>query len=208
MPGLNDKCTLCRREGEKLYLKGERCFTTKCAVVKRNYAPGVHGQTSKTKLTDYGKQLRDKQAAKRLYGLREKQFSNYVFKAMKKKENTKEVLVRLLESRLDNVIFRLGYAPSRAAARQLVGHGFIFVNGKKVDVASYQIRAKDIITINTVKANKKLVNELKERIKTKEVPTWIFLNKDKLEGKVIELPKLDEGEKTFSIQSVIEFYSR
>jgi len=208
MPGLKDKCTLCRREGEKLYLKGERCFTTKCAVAKRPYAPGVHGQTSRTKLTDYGKQLRDKQAAKRLYGLREKQFSNYVFKAMTKKENTKNVLIKYLESRFDNVIFRLGYAPSRAAARQLVGHGFFSVNGEKVNIPSYQVRPKDIITINPVKTNKKLVNDMKERIKTKETPIWIHLDKTKMEGKILELPKLDEGEKTFSIQSVIEFYSR
>lgn len=208
MAELKDKCTLCRREGEKLFLKGDRCFTTKCAVVKRNYAPGVHGQTSRKKLTDYGKQLRDKQAAKRLYGLRERQFANYVSKAMKKKENTREALVRFLESRMDNVIFRLGYAPSRAAARQLVGHGFFRVNDKKVDISSLQVRPKDVISINPTKVNKKAVNDIRERIKTKEIPTWLHLDRQKMEAKVIELPRLDEGDKAFNIQSVIEFYSR
>ncbi|MFH1193412.1 MAG: 30S ribosomal protein S4 [bacterium] len=207
MAELKDKCTLCRREGTKLFLKGERCFTTKCAIIKRNYAPGAHGQTSRTKLTDYGRQLRDKQAAKRLYGLREKQFSNYVLKAMKKKENTKELLVRYLESRLDNVIYRLGYAPSRAAARQLVGHGFFCVNGKKVDIPSYQARSKDIITLNPAKINKKATNEIRERIKTKETPLWIHMDKQKLEGKLTEAPGAGE-ENIFNVQSVVEFYSR
>lgn len=209
MPAIKDKCTLCRREGEKLFLKGERCFSSKCAIVKRNYAPGAHGQSKKmSKLTDYGRQLRDKQAAKRLYGLREKQFRNYVLKSMKKRENTVEVLIRLLEGRLDNVVYRMGYCPSRSAARQLVGHGFINVNGKKVDVPSFQVRPKDIITLIPVKTNKKISNDIKERIKSKETPIWIHLDKEKLEAKILELPKLGEGEKAFNVQSVVEFYSR
>lgn len=208
MPGLNDKCTICRRQGEKLFLKGERCFTAKCAIIKRKYAPGQHGPTGKSKLTDYGRELRDKQAAKRLYGLGEKQFANYVKKAMKKRENTNELLVRYLESRLDNVIYRLGFVGSRAAARQFVGHGFVYVNGEKVNIPSYQVRAKDIITANPVKTNKKILNEVRERIKSKDVPDWVHLDKDKLEAKIIEAPRLGEKEKTFNVQTVVEFYSR
>ncbi len=208
MPGINDKCTLCRRNGEKLFLKGERCFTTKCAIIKRKYPPGAHGQSRQPKLTDYGRELKDKQAAKRLYGLREKQFSNYVIKAMKKQENTNELLVRYLESRLDNVIYRLGWVTSRAAARQFVGHGFIFINGKKVNIPSYQVRPKDIISANPTKVNKKIVNEIKERVKSKEVPAWIHFDKQTLEAKVIAAPRLAENEKAFNVQAVVEFYSR
>ncbi len=189
-------------------MKGDRCFTAKCAIIKRKYPPGMHGQKRQPKLTDYGRELRDKQAAKRLYGLREKQFSNYVEKAMKKKENTNELLVRYLESRLDNVIYRLGFVTSRAAARQFVGHGFVFVNGKKVNIPSYQVRPKDIITVNPVKANKKILNEIKERVKSKEMPIWISFDKQKLEAKIIEAPHLAENEKSFNVQTVVEFYSR
>lgn len=208
MAELKDKCSLCRRQGDKLFLKGDRCFTTKCAIIKRKYPPGAHGQARQPKLTDYGRELRDKQAAKRLYGLREKQFSNYVEKAMKKKENTNELLVRYLESRLDNVIYRLGFVTSRAAARQFVGHGFIFINGKKVNIPSYQVRPKDIITVNPVKVNKKILNEIKERVKSKEMPIWISFDKQNLEAKIIEAPHLAENEKSFNVQTVVEFYSR
>lgn len=208
MPALNDKCRICRRHGEKLFLKGERCFTAKCAAVKRKYAPGQHGPSRPPKLTDYGRELRDKQAAKRLYGLSEKQFGNYVKKAMKKRENTNELLVRYLESRLDNAVFRLGLCASRAAARQFVSHGFVYVNGEKVNIPSYQVRSKDIITVNPVKMNKKILNEVKERIKSKEVPDWAHFDKEKMEAKIIEAPRLGEKEKTFNVQAVVEFYSR
>lgn len=208
MAKLDEKCKICRRQGEKLFLKGDRCFTTKCAIVKRKYAPGQHGSDRPGKLTDYGRQLRDKQSAKRLYGLSERQFSNYVKKAMKKRENTNELLVRYLEARLDNVIFRLGIASSRVAARQFVGHGFVCVNGKKVDVPSYQVRPKDIITINPIKANKKILNDVKERIKSKEVPAWMHFDKEKMEIKVIDAPRFADNEKAFNVQSVVEFYSR
>ena len=177
MAKLEEKCKLCRRESEKLYLKGERCFTTKCAIVKRNYMPGVHGPKSRVKLTDYGKQLRSKQAAKRLYGLSEKQFSNYIKKAMKSKDNTSELIIKLLESRLDNVIYRLGLAVSRAAARQFVGHGYIFINNKKLNIPSYQVKSGDIITINKTKINKRIINNIKERIKSKDAPEWLNLDK-------------------------------
>jgi len=206
----NSKCAQCRREGTKLFLKGDRCFGTKCAIVKRNFAPGVHGPSAnkRSKLTDYGKQLREKQAAKRSYVLRERQFSNYVAKAVKKRTNTEDHLIALLESRLDNVVYRLGYGVSRIAARQLVGHGFIFVNGKKVDIPSYQVDVGDIITINPTKVNRKLVNEVKERIKSKEVPGWLNLAKDKLEAKVLSVPKLEVAERGFDVKTIIEYYSR
>ncbi|MBU1180219.1 30S ribosomal protein S4 [Patescibacteria group bacterium] len=208
MAKIAEKCKLCRREGEKLYLKGERCFTTKCANVKRNYAPGVHGPKSRVKLTDYGKQLRAKQAAKRLYGLSEKQFSNYVAKAIKKKENTAQMIINFLESRLDNVIYRLGFTPSRGAARQFVGHGYVYVNNKKLNIPSYHAEPGDVITINPTKINKKLLNEVKERIKGKDAPEWIHLDKDVLAAKIIGAPQTAEGESVFDVQSVIEFYSR
>lgn len=208
MAKLDDKCKICRRQGEKLFLKGDRCFTTKCALVKRKYFPGQHGTDRPGKLTDYGRQLRDKQSAKRLYGLSERQFSNYVKKAMKKRENTNELLVRYLEARLDNAIYRLGLTTSRAAARQFVGHGFVYVNGKKVNIPSYQVRPKDIITVNPAKINKKILNDIKERIKSKEVPAWMHFDKEKMEIKVIEAPRLEANEKAFNVQSVVEFYSR
>jgi len=209
MAKLNEQCKLCRREGEKLFLKGDRCFSTKCAIVKRNYKPGVHGPQGKpSKMTDYGKQLRAKQAAKRMYSLTEKQFSNYIAKAMKKKENTTDMILKFLESRLDNVVYRLGFTTSRASARQFVGHGFLNINGKKVDIPSYEVKPGDIISINTRKVNKKLVTEVSERIKTKETPIWIALDKEKMEAKVLGAPELQQGEKLFDIQNVIEFYSR
>ena len=209
MPALKDKCNLCRREGEKLYLKGERCFTTKCAIVKRNFLPGVHGPSAqRRKETDYGKQLRAKQSAKRLYGLKERQFSNYIHAAMKKRENTKEMLMNFLESRLDNVVYRLGLVTSRAAARQFVGHCFVRVNDKKVNIPSYLVKPGEIISINQVKINKKIINDIRERIKAKEVPVWFSLDKQKLEAKVISKPQLAQGEKQIDLKSIIEFYSR
>lgn len=209
MAKLDKQCKLCRREGEKLYLKGERCFTSKCALVKRNYMPGFHGPNAmRRKLTDYGKQLRAKQAAKRLYSLSETQFSNYIKKAMTKKENTETMIVNFLESRMDNVLYRMGFAPSRRAARQMVSHEFVKVNDKKVNIPSYQVKPGDIITLSPIKLNKKTTVELKEKIKGKEIPEWINLNKEKLEAKIISLPQLKEGEKLFDIKSVIEFYSR
>ena len=205
----DSKCTKCRREGTKLHLKGERCFSTKCAIVKRNYKPGAHGQSKRPpKLTDYGKQLREKQAAKRLYGLRERQFSNYVKKAMNKKGNTADMLINFLESRLDNVIYRLGYTVSRGSAKQFVNHGFVYVNGKKVDIPSYQVSPGDIVTINPTKINKKLLTEVKERLKTKDYPKWLNLNKEKIEAKILEVPKLETAERGFDVKTIIEYYSR
>jgi small subunit ribosomal protein S4 len=208
MPELNDKCKLCRRHNNKLFLKGERCNSTKCAFVKRAFAPGQHGPKGFKKLTDYGKQLLEKQAAKRLYGLREKQFSNYVAKAIKNKTNSGDMIVRLLESRLDNVIYRLGMAKSRAAARQIVSHGFVRINDKKLDIPSYQVQPKDMVSINPTKANKKLVEQIKEKIQTVETPTWLHLEKDKLQAKVLEFPKVKEADRGFDTKTVIEYYSR
>lgn len=206
---LENKCALCRREGTKLFLKGDRCFTTKCAIVKRNYAPGQHGQTAKMKkITDYGKQLREKQSAKRIYGLRERQFSNYVSKARAKRDNSEDLLITFLESRLDNVVYRLGFTTSRVSARQLVNHGFVYVNGHKLDIPSYQVKPGDIISVNPHKSNKKLVNDIKEKIKSKETPKWLSFDKAKLEAKAIELPKLDMVDRGFNVKTIIEFYSR
>ena len=170
-------CRLCRREGIKLYLKGSRCETEKCAIEKRAYPPGQHGQ-ERSKFSEYGVQLREKQKVKRIYGVLEKPFRNYFFAADKKKGVTGENLLQSLELRFDNVIYRMGLAPSRNAARQLVRHKHFNVNGKKMDVPSYILRQGDIITPNPIKGKKKPVNEAIENIKNKTLPEWLAFDTD------------------------------
>ena len=163
------KCKFCRREGKKLFLKGEKCDGPKCTLDKRSFPPGVHGNNKRmSKLTNYGRQLLEKQKAKRTYGLREKQFRNYFEEAFKKVGNTGELLFRFLESRLDNTVYRIGFAPSRRAARQMVGHGNVVINGKKVNIPSYQVKVGDVIGISAratkSKANAELKNKLQGEI--------------------------------------------
>lgn len=177
-------CRLCRREGQKLFLKGDRCYSTKCALEKRNFPPGQHGQGRK-KISEYGLQLREKQKTKRFYGLQETQFRNLFDKAARKKGITGENLLILLETRLDNVVFRLGFASSRKEARQLVTHGHFTVNGRKVDIPSYQVKAGDIIKVKEKSASSPKFREIKDMTIT--VPSWVTVDVDKLEGKVISI---------------------
>ncbi|HCQ89169.1 MAG TPA: 30S ribosomal protein S4, partial [Clostridium sp.] len=178
-------CKLCRREGLKLNLKGDRCFTEKCAFARRSYAPGQHGQSRK-KISNYGLQLREKQKAKRLYGVLEKQFRLYYDKAEKQRGITGENLLRYLELRLDNVVYRLGYGNSRAEARQLVNHGHFLVNGKKVDIASYSVSLNDVISVSEKSRATEKFKVFNENPKT--LPNWLEANQAAFEGKVLSLP--------------------
>lgn len=198
-------CRLCRREGQKLFLKGERCYSTKCALEKRNYAPGQHGQSRK-KMSDYGLQLREKQKAKRFYGLLETQFRNLFDKAAKKKGMTGENLLIMLETRLDNTVFRMGFASSRKEARQLVTHAHFTVNGKKVDIPSFEVKAGDVIKVKEKSANSPKFKEIKDMAIS--VPSWLTVDVDKLEGKVVALPKREDIDTPVAEHLIVELYSK
>ena len=200
-------CRLCRREGIKLYLKGSRCETEKCAIEKRAYPPGQHGQ-ERSKFSEYGVQLREKQKVKRIYGVLEKPFRNYFFAADKKKGVTGENLLQSLELRFDNVIYRMGLAPSRNAARQLVRHKHFTVNGKKMDVPSYILRQGDIITPNPIKGKKKPVNEAIENIKNKTLPEWLAFDIDSKQGIIQGMPTREDVKLPIEEQLIVELYSR
>ncbi len=206
---LNPKCKQCRREGEKLFLKGERCFSPKCAMIKRNYPPGVHGAAKgRSRISDYGRQLREKQKAKRIYGILERQFRKYFQEAFKKKGDTAEKLIQILELRLDNVIYKLGFAHSRAQARQLVTHNFFQVNGKKVNIPSYSVRPLDIITFNPAKLKSSLLNNLSQKLVKQELPQWLFLDAKKLEAKVTGRPQAGDLKQSINAKLIVEYYSR
>lgn len=198
-------CRLCRREGQKLFLKGERCYSTKCAMEKRNYAPGQHGQSRK-KISDYGIQLREKQKTKRFYGLLETQFRNLFDKAAKKKGMTGENLLIMLETRLDNTIFRMGFASSRKEARQLVTHGHFLVNGKKVDIPSYAVSAGDVIKVKEKSISSPKFKEIKDMAIS--VPSWISVDVEKLEGKVVAIPKREDIDTPIEEHLIVELYSK
>ena len=200
-------CRLCRREGIKLYLKGSRCETEKCAIEKRAYPPGQHGQ-ERSKFSEYGVQLREKQKVKRIYGVLEKPFRNYFFAADKKKGVTGENLLQSLELRFDIVIYRMGLAPSRNAARQLVRHKHFTVNGKKMDVPSYILRQGDIITPNPSKGKKKPVNEAIENIKNKTLPEWLVFDTDSKQGIIQGMPTREDVKLPIEEQLIVELYSR
>jgi len=198
-------CRLCRREGQKLFLKGERCYGSKCAIEKRNYAPGQHGQSRK-KMSDYGLQLREKQKAKRFYGLLETQFRNLFDKAAKKKGITGENLLVMLETRLDNTVFRMGFASSRKEARQLVTHAHFTVNGKKVDIPSYEVKAGDVIKVKEKSTSSPKFKEIKDMAIS--VPSWLTVDVEKLEGKVVALPKREDIDTPVSEHLIVELYSK
>lgn len=200
-------CRLCRREGGKLFLKGDRCYSDKCAVVKRSYAPGQHGQSRK-KVSEYGIQLREKQKARRIYGILEKQFRNYFVKAERQKGITGENLLRILESRLDNVVFRLGLANSRVEARQLVRHGHFTVNGRKVNIPSYLVRVGEEIAVRENSRKSPKFAELAELAAHKTVPAWLELDKENLSAKVIALPAREDIDVPIQEHLIIELYSR
>ena len=205
---LQNKCRQCRREGQKLFLKGDRCNSPKCAMVKRNFPPGAHGNKGYGRLTDYGVQLREKQKAKRIYQLLEKQFKNYFFKANKSKGNTEEALLQLLEMRLDNIIYRAGFTTSRSTARQLINHTHFKINDKKVNIPSYQLKVGDIISIKDKSKELKLFSNIQERLKKAEKPSWLAVDTDKLEIKITDKPKLEETKGEFDPKLIIEFYSK
>ena len=200
-------CKLCRREGKKLYLKGERCYTGKCAVERRAYAPGQHGQSRK-KATEYGLQLRAKQQAKRYYGIQEGQFYKYFLMAERKQGVTGENLLRICESRLDNVVYLLGWANSRAEARQLVTHGHYKVNGKKVNIPSYLIKAGDEIAICDKSKESTKIKATVEANASRPVPQWLDLNAEALTGKVLALPTREQIMVPVEEHLIVELYSK
>ncbi len=200
-------CKLCRREGEKLFLKGERCYSDKCSVSRRNYVPGQHGKGRK-KTSEYGLQLRMKQKARRYYGILEGQFRHYFDMAERKQGVTGENLLRILESRLDNVVYRLGWASSRAEARQLVVHGHFTVDGKKVDIPSYLLRAGEVVAIANKSKDSVKIKSVLEANSGRPVPAWLDLNREALEAKVINLPVREEIDAPVEEQLIVEFYSK
>ncbi|MCQ1530914.1 30S ribosomal protein S4 [Lutispora saccharofermentans] len=200
-------CRLCRREGMKLYLKGDRCYTDKCSIARRNYAPGQHGQSRK-KMSNYGLQLREKQKVRRIYGILENQFRLYFEKAERIKGVTGENLLRLLEQRLDNVVFRMGFGDSRNEARQLVRHGHFTVNGKKVDIPSYQIELNDLIAVKAGSKSSDKFKELAEAAAAKTAPQWLSVNAEMMEARVISLPVREDIDMPIEEHLIVELYSK
>ncbi|MBJ7248034.1 MAG: 30S ribosomal protein S4 [Thermoleophilia bacterium] len=199
------KCRQCRREGVKLFLKGERCLTEKCAVERRSYPPGQHGR-GRIKQSEYLLQLREKQKARRYYGVLEKQFRNYYAKASRRQGITGEELLRLLELRLDNVVYRLGFAASRAQARQLVRHGHFHVNGRRVNIPSYQVRTDDIVSLRPGAAGEVAVRNATDL--TASVANWLQADHDNLTGKVVRMPDREEIDTPVQEQLIVELYSK
>ena len=200
-------CRLCRREGLKLFLKGERCYTDKCAVERRPYPPGQHGQR-RTKHSDYGIQLREKQKVKRIYGLLEKQFRNTFVLAAKRKGVTGELLLQLLERRLDNIVVRLGFAASHAEARQLVRHGHYTVNGKKVNIPSYEVYEGDVIAVREKSRKVSRITESLEAVERRGIPNWLNLDKDNYSGTVKALPVRADVTMPINESLIVELYSK
>lgn len=201
------QCKLCRREGQKLYLKGDRCYTGKCGIDRRSYAPGQHGQGRK-KVSEYGMQLREKQKARRYYGVLEKQFRNTYYKAARQPGVTGENLLRLLERRLDNVIYRLGLAASRSEARQLVLHGHFRVNGRKVTIPSFRVRVGDEITIRDKSKESPRVKELMERAAENTLPAWLEYDAEQHKGRVVALPSREQIDTPVKETLIVELYSK
>ena len=201
-------CRLCRREGIKLFLKGDRCYTDKCAIEKRAYPPGQHGSSFRQKQSEYGTQLREKQKVKRIYGLLENQFRRLVREASRRKGRTGENLLMLLEKRLDNVVYRMGFAASRNEARQIVKHGHILVNGKKADIPSIQIRLNDEISVREKSHGHGPILSALEAARRKGTISWVEVDTAKLSGKVLGEPKREELTLPIQEQLIVELYSR
>ncbi|MCY0887404.1 MAG: 30S ribosomal protein S4 [Alicyclobacillaceae bacterium] len=200
-------CRLCRREGIKLYLKGERCYSEKCGVDKRPFPPGQHGQGRK-RSSEYGSQLREKQKARRFYGVLEKQFEHYYEEAAKHRGVTGENLLQILESRLDNVAHRLGFGASRAEARQIVRHGHLTVNGKRVDIPSFMVKVGDVIAVREKSQGLARMKELIELSASKTIPQWLELDAEKATAKVVRKPAREEIDTPVAEQMIVEYYSR
>lgn len=200
-------CRICRREGLKLYLKGDRCYTPRCSVEKRNYAPGQHGQSRK-KVSEYGLQLREKQKARRMYGLLEGQFRRYFDKAERQPGVTGENLLRLLERRLDNVVYRLGLGSSRNEARQLVRHGHFTVNGRKVNIPSFLVRVGDVVAVRAKSKESPRIKELMERAAEHTVPAWLEYDAEPAVARVVALPVREQIDAPVQEHLIVELYSR
>ena len=203
----DEQCRICRREGQKLFLKGSRCYSDKCSISRRNYAPGQHGQ-KRAKLSEYGTQLREKQRTKSYYGVGEKQFRGYFEMASNKKGITGENLLQILESRLDNVVYRLGFGASRAQARQLVNHGQFAVNGQRVDIPSYLVKAGDVISVRESKKENGAIKANVEVNSARPVPAWLELNNETLSGKVIRLASREDVDIPVEEHLIVELYSK
>lgn len=204
------RCKKCRRAGVKLFLKGSKCTGPNCPLLEKNYAPGEKGKR-RNKISEYGKELREKQKLRHWYNLRENQFKSYVMEAMKRQgddEDSGDALIKDLENRLDNTVYRLGLAESRPKARQMVNHGLIFVNGRKVDIPSYSLSEGDEISVNPNKKDRRVFDNLTEKLKDQETPSWLFFDRKKLEGKVTGEPVPEEVEPPVKLTSIFEFYSR
>lgn len=205
---IGPKCKICRREGEKLFLRGSRCYTDKCAFTRRGYPPGTHGKVGRRKLTSYATQLREKQKVKAMYGILEQQFRNFFAMATRQSGNTGENLFILLERRLDNVVYQLGIASSRTQARQLVRHGHILVNGKKVNIPSYLVKTdQEIKLVESQVKNPEVRKSLEERDLEKIVP-WLKIDKEHMVGKVLRYPKREDITLPIQESLVVEFYSK
>ncbi|MCD6459125.1 30S ribosomal protein S4 [bacterium] len=200
-------CKLCRREGMKLFLKGFKCYTAKCIYERRSFAPGVHGKR-RTKLSPYGEQLREKQKLRRMYGILEKQFRIMFHKASRQKGITGENLLRLLELRLDNIVFRAGFAPARAASRMFVTHGHVTVNGKKVNIPSYQLRVSDVIEIKNNEKSRKLAQEALKMTESRLVPEWLKTDKENFKVQILDVPSREQMDIPINEQLIVELYSK
>ncbi len=200
-------CRICRREGMKLYLKGDRCYSDKCAIERRNYAPGQHGQR-RPKFSEYGLQLREKQKTRRVYGVLENQFRTYFVKADRQKGITGENLLRLLETRLDNVVYRLGFAKSRPQARQFVRHNHFTLNGHKANIPSMQVKVGDVIQLKEKSKNSPIFKEIIENLGQKTPPAWLELDVENLSGKVVALPTREDIDLPVQEHLIVELYSR
>ena len=203
----DEQCRICRREGQKLFLKGSRCYSDKCSITRRNYAPGQNGQ-KKSKISVYGTQLREKQKTKAFYGVGEKQFRRYFDMASNSKGKTGEVLLQILESRLDNVVYRLGFASSRAQARMLVTHGAFEVNGHKVDIPSYLVKAGDVIAVREIRKDNGAIKIAVEENGSRPVPAWLEKDQEKLSGKVVTLATREDIDLPVEEHLIVELYSK
>ena len=203
----DEQCRICRREGQKLFLKGSRCYSDKCSITRRNYAPGQNGQ-KKSKISEYGTQLREKQKTKAFYGVGEKQFRKYFDMASTSKGKTGEVLLQILESRLDNVVYRLGLASSRAQARMLVTHGAFEVNGHKVDIPSYLVKAGDVIAVREIRKDNGAIKIAVEENGSRPVPAWLEKDQEKLSGKVVTLATREDIDLPVEEHLIVELYSK
>ncbi|OFZ98097.1 MAG: 30S ribosomal protein S4 [Betaproteobacteria bacterium RIFCSPLOWO2_02_FULL_62_17] len=205
---LDPKCRQCRREGEKLFLKGEKCFTDKCAIERRAYAPGQHGQKSGARLSDYGKQLREKQKLRRIYGVLERQFRKVYAAASSSKGVTGERLLQILETRLDTVAYRMGFGSSRTEARQIVRHNGVLVNGKRVNIPSYEVRPGDTVEVAEASKSQLRIKGAVEAAESRGLPDWIELDSKSMKGKLKALPARSELPATINESMVIELYSK